>query len=70
MLPELYQLVVCPWPGTICIFEIVEKKRKKEKKREQNLSHCQDQVSGEHYRTVGPLVSFKGSILSYTSPVC
>ena len=46
---NLYQVVVCPCPGAIYMFEIV-------KKCKISLP-AQDELSGEHYRTVGPLVS-------------
>ena len=45
---NLYQVVVCPCPGAIYMFEIV-------KKCTISLP-AQDQLSGERYRTVGPLV--------------
>ena len=45
---NLYQVVVCPWPGVIYMFEVV--------KKTQNLFPCKNQVSGERYRAVGPLV--------------
>ena len=45
---DLYQVVVCPYPGAIYMFEIVKKCK---------LSlPAQDQLSGERYRTVGLLV--------------
>ena len=47
---NLYQDVVCPCPGAIYMFEIVQKCK---------ISLlAQDQLSGERYKTVGPLVLF------------
>ena len=44
---NLYQEVVCPCPGAIYMFDIEKK----------SLSlPAQDQVSGERYKTVGPLL--------------
>ena len=45
---NLYQVVVCPYPEAIYMFEIV-------KKCKISLP-AKDQVSGERYRTVGHLV--------------
>ena len=46
---NLYQVVVCPCPGAIYMFEIVKKCK---------ISlRAQDQLSGERCRTAGPLVT-------------
>ena len=48
MLPKLALSACMPYPWAIYMFEIV-------KKCKMSLSG-QNQLSGEHYRTVGPLV--------------
>ena len=46
---NLYQVVVCPCLGAIYSFEVVKKCK--------IFLPAQAQISGEHYRTIGPLVS-------------